>query len=53
VKKSAYRILVRKPEEQRQFGRPMGIWDGNIKMDLQEIGWERADCFGLAHDKDK
>ena len=37
--KRAYRILMRKPEEQRPFGRPRRRWKGNIKRYLQEIGW--------------
>jgi len=23
----------------REFGRPKGSWEDNIKMDLQEVGW--------------
>jgi hypothetical protein len=32
-----YRILVGKPEGNRQQGRPRRMWEGNIKMDLREI----------------
>jgi hypothetical protein len=32
-RRCAYRILVGKPEG-RQLGRPVYIWDENIKMDL-------------------
>ena len=32
-----YRILVGKPEGKRQLGRPARRWEGNIKMDLQEV----------------
>jgi hypothetical protein len=35
----AYRILVRRPDERRQLGRPRRRWEDNIKMDLQEVGW--------------
>jgi len=35
-----YKILVRKPEEKRPFGRPSHRWVDNIRMDLREIGWE-------------
>jgi len=31
-----YRIWVGKPEENR----PRRKWEDNIKMDLQEVGWE-------------
>jgi hypothetical protein len=37
-----YRVLVRKPEGKRTLGRPRGIWEDNIKMDLQEVG-----CGGM------
>jgi hypothetical protein len=37
------RILVRKPEGNRQIGRPRFKWEDNIKMDLREIGWYRLD----------
>jgi hypothetical protein len=35
--KSAYRILVRKPERRRPLERPRRGWQGNIKMDLREV----------------
>jgi hypothetical protein len=30
---------VEKPEGNRPLGKPMRGWDGNIKMDLQELEW--------------
>ena len=27
------------PEGKRPLGRPRRRWEGNIKMDLQEVGW--------------
>jgi hypothetical protein len=30
------------------LGRPRRRWDDNIKMDLQEVGWEGMDCIDLA-----
>jgi hypothetical protein len=38
--KNAYRILVGKPEGKRPLGRPRRRWVDNIKMDLEEIGWD-------------
>jgi hypothetical protein len=38
-KKSAYRVLVGKPEGRRQFGKPRRRWEDNIKIDLREMGW--------------
>jgi len=34
---------VEKPEGKRPLGRPRYIWEDNIKMDLQEVGWESKD----------
>jgi hypothetical protein len=37
----AYAILAEKPEGRRQLGRRRRQWeDNNIKMDLQELGWD-------------
>jgi hypothetical protein len=36
----AYRVLVGKPEGRRPLGRPRHIWEGSIKMDLRDVGWE-------------
>jgi hypothetical protein len=38
-RRGAYRVLVRKPEGTRTLGRPVRIWEDDIKMDLQEIRW--------------
>jgi hypothetical protein len=38
-KRSAYRILVGRPEGREPLGRPRRRWQDNIKMDLQEVGW--------------
>jgi hypothetical protein len=40
VKRGAYRILVGRPEGKRPLGRPRRRREDNIKMDLQEVGWE-------------
>jgi hypothetical protein len=40
VKMNSYRILVGKPEGKRPLGRLRCRWVGNIKMDLNEIGWD-------------
>jgi hypothetical protein len=39
-KRGVYRVLVGKLEGKRPLGRPRSRWEGNIKMDLQEGGWE-------------
>jgi hypothetical protein len=36
--RNAYKILVGKPEGKKPLGRPKRRREGNIKMDLREIG---------------
>ena len=45
-----YRVLVGKPEGKRPLGIPRHRWEGNIKMDLQEMGrgaWTGMIWFGI------
>ena len=51
-RREVYRVLVRKPEGRRPFGRPGRRWEDNIKMDHQEVGGGRGDWMELAHDRD-
>jgi hypothetical protein len=37
-RRSVYRVLMGKPEENRLLGRPRRRWNDNIKMDLNEVG---------------
>jgi hypothetical protein len=39
-RRGAYGVLVGKPEARRPLGRLMHRWEDNIKMDLQDVGWE-------------
>jgi len=41
--KGVYRVLVEKPEGKRPLGRPRRRWVVNIRMDLQEMGYEYMD----------
>jgi hypothetical protein len=52
-KGSAYKVLVGNPEVQTPLGRPRHRWEGNIKMDLKEIGWEDMDWMYFAPDRDQ
>jgi hypothetical protein len=36
--RNAFNMVVEKPEEKRQFGRPRSRWKDNIRMDLRETG---------------
>jgi len=49
----ANRILVGRPEGKRPFGRPRRRWEGNIKMDLQDMGWGGMDWIDLAESRDR
>jgi hypothetical protein len=52
--RGAYRVLVRIPEGRRPLGRPKRRWKDNIKMDLQEVGWEGGmDRIDMAQDRDR
>jgi hypothetical protein len=52
-KRNAYKILVGDPEGNRPLRRPRRRWEGNIKMDLTDIGWGDMDWICLAHDRDQ
>jgi hypothetical protein len=51
--RAAYRILVWRPEGRKPLGRPRHRWEDNIKMDLQEVGWEGKDWIYMAQDRDR
>jgi hypothetical protein len=41
-RRGVYGVLVGRPEGKRQLGRPGDRWEDNIKMELWEIGIDRA-----------
>jgi hypothetical protein len=45
--------LVGKSEEKSRCGRPRHRWNNDIKVDLEEIGWEGVNWIYLAQDRDK
>ena len=51
-KRGVYRILVRKREGKRPFGRPRSRLKDNIKTALQEVGGG-GDWMELAQDRDR
>ena len=51
MKGNAYGILMRKQEGRRWPIKPRHRYDGNIKMDSKEIGWEDVDWFDLSQDR--
>ena len=42
-----------KPEGKRPLGRPRRRWEGNIKMDLMEMGCHPGEWIDLAEDRDQ
>jgi hypothetical protein len=44
---------VRKPEGKRPLRRLRGIWEDNIKVDIQEVECRGIDWIELAHDRDR
>jgi hypothetical protein len=50
--KHVYRVLAGKPEGKR-LRRPSCRWEGNIRMDLQDVGCGGMDWIGLAQDRDR
>ena len=51
--RGVYRLMVGKPEGKRPLGRPRHRWVDNIRMDLQEVGYEYMDWIGLAQDRNR
>jgi len=52
-KRCICRISVGKPEGMRPLGSPRCRREGNIKMDLEEVGCEGIDWIDLAEDRDR
>jgi hypothetical protein len=50
--RTAYSVLVGKPEGKRPHGRPRHKWEDNITTDLREIAWESVDWMHLAQYRD-
>ena len=51
--KGVCRVLVWKPEGNRTLGRPRCRCEDNIKMDLQEVGYEGMDWIDVTQDMDR
>ena len=51
--RGVYKDLVWEPEGQRPVRTPRHRWEHNIKMDLQEAGYEDMDWSNVAQDRDR
>jgi hypothetical protein len=51
--RGVHRLLVGKPEGKRPLGRLRLRWEGNIKMDLQEVGRGGGNWMELSQDRDR
>jgi hypothetical protein len=52
-KRTAYGLLVEKPEGKRPLGRPRHRWVDNIRLDPGEMRWSNVDWIGLAQDRNR
>ena len=50
--RGVHKVLVWKPEGKRPLGRSRRRWEGNNKMDLDEVGRGCGDRMGLAEDRE-
>lgn len=51
--RTTYRVVVRKPDVERPFGRPRLRRVDNTKINFIELGYEGVDWFDVAHDRGK
>jgi hypothetical protein len=49
--RGVYSVVVGRPDGKRPLGRPRRRWEGNIKMDLREIGIDEANWIQLVQDR--
>jgi hypothetical protein len=51
--RSAYNVLVEKPEGKGPFGKPRHSWEDNIRMNPREIGWVFVDWIDPVQKRDQ
>ena len=49
--RSSFNILTGKPTGKRPLGRPRRRWEGNIRMDLEQIGINAGNWVDSAQDR--
>ena len=50
--RSAFKILIGAPIGKRPSGRPRRRWEGNIRMDIEEMGNNAENWVDSAQDRD-
>ena len=50
--RSAFKILTGKPTGNRHLGRPRRRWEDNIRINLEEIGFNAWNWVDSAQDRD-
>jgi len=53
VSSGLYKVLVGRPEKERQLERPRRRWKDNIKMDLQEVGCGGMDSTDMSQVRER
>jgi len=53
ARRGVYSVLAWKPERKRPLGRPRRRWNDNIKMGLQEVGFEGMDWIDVSQNRDR
>lgn len=51
--RNPFRVLVGKLERKRALARAAHKLEDNVKMELQEIGWQGSNWLDLTHGRDK
>jgi hypothetical protein len=51
--RSAYTILVGKPEWKRPLGRPRRRCEDNIRMNFMQVEWKGMNWLHMAQDRDQ
>ena len=51
-RRGLYRVLAGKPEGKNHLRDP-GVWEDNIKMDLQAVGCRSVNCIDLVQDRNR
>jgi hypothetical protein len=41
--RNAFKFLIRKSEGNRPFGRPVGKWEDDVKVDIRDMRFEGVD----------